>query len=165
MNRYHQLSQEERYTITFLLKRKKNLSEIARYLKRSKSTVSRELQRNRSHRDDGYRAEVAHRYATARRKRERRGSHFSEEQWKVVFTHLKRDWSPEQIVDHLKTTHPFSMSHETIYQYLLWDKRHGGNLYTHLRILTKRVRKRYGSRDSRGILPGKRHISESSIMH
>ncbi|WP_319476731.1 IS30 family transposase [Marispirochaeta aestuarii] len=159
MGKYHQLSQEERYTITFLLKRNNSLAEIARQLKRSKSTISRELRRNRSNHDDGYRAEVAHRYATARRKRERRRSHFSDDQWKVVFRHLRRDWSPEQIVDHLKRFHTFTMSHETIYQYLLWDKKHGGLLYKHLRIITKRVRKRYGSRDFRGILPGKRHIS------
>ncbi|WP_319476742.1 IS30 family transposase [Marispirochaeta aestuarii] len=159
MGKYHQLSQEEQYTITFLLRRNNSLAEISRQLKRSKSTISRELQRNRSNHDDGYRAEVAHQYATARRRRQRRRSHFSGGQWKVVFRHLRRDWSPEKIVDHLKRFHTFTMTHETIYQYLLWDKKHGGVLYKHLRIITKRVRKRYGSRDSRGILPGKRHIS------
>ena len=150
MGKYHQLSQEERYTITFLLKRNYSFAVIARHLNRSTSTISRELRRNRSNHDHCYRAEVAHRYATARRRRERRRTHFSDEQWGVVFQHLRRDWSPEQIVDHLKRFHTFTMSHETIYQYLLWDKRHGGVLYRHLRIITKRVRKRYGSRDSRG---------------
>jgi len=159
MNKYQQLSQEERYTITFLLKRKKSRAQIARELGRSASTISRELGRNRNTHDNGYRAEVAHSYATARRRRERRGSHFNPSQWNVVIKKLKNDWSPEQIVDYLKKYRNFTMSHETIYQYVLDDKKHGGSLYTHLRIMPKRRRKRRNSRDSRGILPGKRHIS------
>lgn len=43
----------------------------------------------------------------------------------------------------------------------MWhDKRCGGQLWTHMRQATKKCRKRYRSRDSRGRLPGKRHISE-----
>ena len=51
------------------------------------------------------------------------------------------------------------MSHETIYKYVLYDKKKGGSLYKDLRHVPKRRRKRYNSHDSRGILPGKRHIS------
>lgn len=117
------------------------------------------LGRNRNTHDNKYRAEVANGYAIARRRRERRGSHFSQLQWNIVVKLVKKDWSPEQIVDHLKNHQTFTMSHETIYQYILYDKKHGGDLYKHLRIMPKRRRKRYNSRDSRGILPGKRHIS------
>jgi IS30 family transposase len=53
----------------------------------------------------------------------------------------------------------FTVSHETIYRYILHDKWRGGTLFTHLRIMPKVRRKRYNTRDSRGILPGKRHIS------
>jgi transposase, IS30 family len=53
----------------------------------------------------------------------------------------------------------FTVSHETIYQFIYDDERHGGTLFKHLRIVTKTHRKRYRSRDSRGILPGKRHKS------
>ena len=35
----------------------------------------------------------------------------------------------------------------------------GGTLHVHLRRAKKRIRKRYGSYDSRGQLAGKRHIS------
>ena len=160
MNKYQQLSQSERYHITFLLVRKKSQAEIARELGRSPSTISRELQRNRSHHDNNYRAEVAHRYATARRRRVRRASHYTETQWKAVVRYLKLDFSPEQIVSQLKLHESFSMSHETIYQYILRDKKQGGTLYQHLRIMPKKRKKRYNSKDSRGILPGKRHISE-----
>jgi arginyl-tRNA synthetase len=81
MNRYHQLSQQERYTITSLLISRKADAEIARCLQRSPSTICRELARNRTHHDSNYRAELAHSYATARRRRVRRGSHFAAHQW------------------------------------------------------------------------------------
>jgi IS30 family transposase len=54
---------------------------------------------------------------------------------------------------------PFTISHETIYKYILHDKKNGGTLFTYLRIMPKARKKRYNSKDSRGILPGKRHIS------
>ena len=156
---YNQLSQEERYTITVLLKMHHSLSEIARIMNRSASTISRELSRNR--RPTGYYAAfVAHSYATARRHRTRRHSHFSQEQWSIVLCLLKQKFSPEQISNTLKRFNMFSISHETIYQYLLYDKRKGGSWYTHLRIVPKRRRKRYNTYDSRGRLAGKRPISE-----
>lgn len=43
---------------------------------------------------------------------------------------------------------------------VLKDKKAGGRLYAHLRIMSKKVRKRYNGKDSRGVLKGKRHISE-----
>ena len=159
MNRYHQLSQQERYTITSLLISRKSDAEIARCLRRSPSTICRELARNRTHHDSNYRAELAHSYATARRRRERRGSHFTAQQWQQVIFLLKEKWSPEQISNYLLRHADFTISHETIYKYILWDKKHGGTLFKHLRIMPKARRKRYNSRDSRGVLPGKRHIS------
>ena len=39
-------------------------------------------------------------------------------------------------------------------------KKHGGTLYTHLRIMPKIRRKHYNTRDSRGRLPGKRPIQD-----
>ena len=56
MRKYHQLSQEERYTITAYLRSHKSKAEIARKLKRSRSTITRELQRNRKPSDYIYRA-------------------------------------------------------------------------------------------------------------
>jgi len=161
MSKYHQLSQQERYMITALLRtRRVTHADIARELGRSPSTISRELARNRNTYDQGYRAEVAHIYATARRRRVRRGFRHSGEQWRVVVDLLKEEWSPEQISGRLKLEPAFDISHETIYQYVLADRKHGGMLYTYLRCASKKRRKRHNSHDSRGILPGKRHISE-----
>lgn len=54
------------------------------------------------------------------------------------------------------------ISHETIYRYIWRDWANGGFLFTFLRQHQKKRRKRYRSNDSRGVLPGKRHISERS---
>jgi len=135
------------------------MAEIAQAMGRSRSTITRELGRNRNTHDNVYRAEVANSYATARRRRERRGTRYTKAQWSLVVYYLRKKWSPEQISNHLESHASFSMSHETIYRYILKDKKKGGSLYSNLRIMPKLRRKRYNTKDSRGVLPGKRHIS------
>lgn len=66
----------------------------------------------------------------------------------------------EYTIQVIKRLALFSISYETIYQYLLYDKKKGGALYKHLRFVPKRRRKRYNSHDSRGRLDGKSYISE-----
>lgn len=161
--KYHQLTQEERYCITALLRTGRSQAEIAAELGRARSTISREMRRNATHHDGHYRAEKAQQYSTARRRRERRRSWFSAEQMAEIDRLLKKKWSPEQIADDLKKRDVCRISHETIYRHILRDKKQGGTLYTHMRIMSKKVRKRYNSKDSRGVLAGKRHISERPI--
>jgi len=79
---------------------------------------------------------------------------------KIVFHLLKKKWSPEQISIVLKRAEILSISHETIYKHILYDKKRGGTLYKHLRIMPKIRRKRYNTRDSRGRLQGKRAITD-----
>lgn len=159
MKKYTQLSQDERYTIADLSRRRCSNAEIAKAIGRHRSTIGRERRRNPNTHDGVYRAEVAHRYAVARRRRSRRGTHFSKSRWSLVTYYIQKKWSPEQVSAHLKKHTSFSISHETIYQYILRDKKRGGTLYSHLRIMPKQRRKRYNSKDSRGILRGKRHIT------
>lgn len=156
---YKQLSPEERYTIQALLKRHYSLSKIAEIVERSKSTISRELARNR--RSSGYyNPGIAQSYATARRKRCRRKTQFTTEQWALILSLLSKGLSPDQIRNTLLRFNLFSISHETIYQYLLHDKKHGGTWHKFLRNMPKRRRKRYKSYDSRGKLAGKRPITD-----
>jgi transposase, IS30 family len=56
MNKYHQLTREERYNITSLRMAGFSQAEIARRIGRSASTICRELQRNRTTHDGLYRA-------------------------------------------------------------------------------------------------------------
>jgi transposase, IS30 family len=160
MNKYHQLTQEERYRITAHRMAGCTQAEIARLLQRHPSTIGRELRRNATRHDGDYRAEKAHSYARARRRRCRRGARFSAEQMARVAQLLRSKWSAEQISGTLAATGEMRISTETIYRRIRWDKQAGGSLWRHTRIMSNQRRKRYRGPDSRGVLPGKRHISE-----
>lgn len=154
-----QITLEERYAINVMRKQRFSIRAIARELGRAPSTVSRELSRNR--RPTGrYNPDVADSYATARRRRSRRNTHFSADEWLLVEHLVALDWSPEQVSGWLRLHGILSISYETIYLMVFRDKKAGGDLWTHLRQATKKRRKRYRSHDSRGRLAGKRHISE-----
>jgi IS30 family transposase len=160
MGRYRQLSQEERYTIAALGESRRTNAEIARSIDRPACTVLRERRGNRCNSDGAYRASVAQGYSTARRWRERVGFRHTPQQWESVVQLLQKDWSPEQISNSLRLQGSFRISHQTIYKFLHNDRGDGGTLFKHLRCSRKLRRKRHNTKDSRGILPGKRHISE-----
>lgn len=160
MKPYSQLSQEERYFFSTLKARGVSIPRIAKELDRAPSTLYRELKRNIRPTTGYYQAYIADSYATARRRRSRRGSRFSKECWDLVVKLLAQEWSPEQISRYLSKNHLFSISFQTIYRIIRKDRRHGGTLFKFLRIMPKQRRKRYRSDDSRGILRGKRLISE-----
>ena len=163
MMEYQQLTLEERVLISHLLKQGLNPSQIAAQLGRHRSTISRELVRNRDHGYDScYRHSRAHSQAVARRRRSRRNRHYREKDFVIVRSYLRKDYSPEQIAGTIRRDKLMErrMSHETIYQYIWRDKAAGGQLWRHLRQSSKQRRKRYNKNDSRGRLAGKRHISE-----
>jgi len=152
---YTQLTQEQRYQIHSLLKMDHNQVEIAICLGVHKSTISRELRRNKGMR--GYRPKQAHQKAMSRKNHSR--NHIMLETWAVIEAKIRLEWSPEQVSDWLKRHAGVEISHEWIYQYVLADKHAGGTLYRHLRCQKKR-RKRYGSYDRRGKLPNRVSIEK-----
>lgn len=160
MKTYQQLSDDERYQIAAMRLRKFSLRAISRELGRSPSTISREIRRNAYPTDGRYKAVHACQMSSARRRRARRGSQFSMDEWLIVNELLRRKLSPMQIAGTLSRQRVLSISHETIYQHVWEDRRHGGDLHTHLRQALKKRRKRYGHYDSRGRLAGKRPITE-----
>ncbi len=153
---YTQLTQEERYQIQALMKAGHNQTEIAEILGRHKSTVSRELRRNRGLR--GYRPKQAHRLSVERRQSKSQ-PRIAPTHWERVEHLLREDWSPEQISLWLNDEAGIQISHEWIYQYVLQNKSMGGNLYHHLRCQKQR-RKRYGSYSRRGQLVNRVSIDE-----
>lgn len=157
---YHQLTQDERYLISNGVRLNCSQRELAALLGRSPSTICRELRRNATAHDGLYRAAKAHSYAMARRRRSRRGAQFSDQVLRQVDACLRQRLSPEQIVGLFRAKGRLVPSHETIYRRLRHDKRSGGTLWRSTRILSKVGRKRYRSRPARGVLLGKRHISE-----
>jgi IS30 family transposase len=160
---YHQITFEERYTVGLLRQRGLSRAAIARVLQRHRSTIGRELQRNRAHSDGTYRPPLADWYARGRRSRSRRNRRFSPAEWARIQTLLREDWSPEQVAGWLRRRGELAISHETIYRYIWAEKRAGGTLFRHLRCARKQRRKRYGRYDSRGHLAGKRPISARPV--
>jgi IS30 family transposase len=145
---YKQLAREQRYQIYALMKAGLSQTAIARIIGVHKSTISREMRRNRGLR--GYRPKQAHRFAEHRRAKAAK-PRISSETWSLVVFLLRDDWSPEQISGWLAKEYRIRVSHESIYLFILKNKRQGGNLHLHLRCRRQR-RKRYGSTNSRGQL-------------
>jgi IS30 family transposase len=118
--------------------------EIARRLGVSKSTVSRELRRNRF--VDGYQPAAAQMLCTSRRRAAGK-RRIREDTVFFVEAALNWLWSPEQIsaVGHIIGR---PVSHEWIYQHVTCDKAEGGELYKLLRQGKRRYRKGYGKKRS-----------------
>jgi IS30 family transposase len=161
--KYRQLTSHDRYILSALKKQGLKIQQIADHLGFHRSTIYRELQRNSCHVTDGaYRPSKAERRTRARRSRSRRNRHYTDDDFRIVRQLLRKKWSPEQIVGHIRRFGLMDrqISHETIYQYIWRDKANGGSLWTYLCQSPKRRRKRYRAYDSRGRLADKRHISE-----
>jgi IS30 family transposase len=163
MKPYHQITARERYALMALQVAGLCPAAIARVLGRDRSTITRELQRNRTQHDGYYRPQLAEWYARGRRSRSRRNQRFTAQQWARVDALVREDWSPEQIAGWCRRHRVLSISHETIYRHVWTDRANGGRLHEHLRGARKRFRKRYGQYDSRGRLAGKRAIATRPV--
>jgi IS30 family transposase len=158
MRNYTQLTREQRYQIYALMKAGLCQTEIAKVIGVHKSTISRERRRNRGLR--GYRPKQAHHFAEIRRAKTAR-ARISPDTWILVERLLREDWSPEQVSGWLFSEYQRTVSHEWIYQFVLKNKRQGGDLYQHLRCKKQR-RKRYGSTNYRGRIPDRISIDQRS---
>lgn len=148
MNKYHQLTETERYHIYGLKRAGFSISAIAKEVNRHKSTISREFKRNVNKR--GWRPKLAHQLACSRKTIKAR-KRIPLPAWDTVTQYLKKNWSPEQISGRLKRELNISISHEWIYQFIYQDKAKGGHLYRYL-CRKKRYRKRNGVYETRGKL-------------
>ena len=153
MSLYTQLTQEQRYQIYAFLKAGFSQSAIAIEINVHKSTICRELQRNRGLK--GYRPKQAHLKATNRRQDAAKYVKLTPKIITLVNSLIRQDFSPDQVSGSLKRNHGVMISHETIYRHLLADKANGGSLYKHLRRSNRKRKKRYGSRNIRGQIPGR----------
>src|SRR6266852_3788652 len=153
---YTQLTREQRYQIYALMKAAHNQSQIAAIIGCHKSTISRELRRNRRQQD--YYPNQSHQLAR-RRQRHCHGARIPVQTWQQVELLLRQQWSPEQITGRLKLERQRAVSPERIYLYVYADKRRGGTLHRHLRS-QKKQRKRYGGYIRRGQIPNRISIEQ-----
>ena len=122
MGYYTQLSVTDRRRLYVFLEMGLSVSDIARKLSRHRSTIYREISRNKEL--GSYLPIIAHQKALERNKNgrtsklERNGVLRD-----YVIRSLKKGWSPEQIsgrMKHQKLT--FYLSHESIYRYIYQSK-------------------------------------------
>ena len=124
----HRLSQEERTTMMRLLDRGAGQAEVARAIGRHRSTISRELKRNRNA-DGDYHASMAHARAAQRACRPKRFKLAEHPMLDQITDWLEQGWSPKLISSWLSHTYPGDrlrqVSHETVYQCLYVQTRGG----------------------------------------
>jgi len=155
MGSYTQLTYNQRYHIYTFMKGGYCQTEIAKIIGVHKSTIGREIKRNRG--EKGYRHKQAHKLAIERRDKSQ--SRITNEDWGLIEKLICLDWSPEQISEYCREERELQISHEWIYQYIYHDKHNGGTLWKHLRCHKKR-RKRNGSYEKRGQIPNRVWIDE-----
>ena len=148
--RYKHLSQIERSQIHSLMKAQHTITQIAELLGRHKSTVSRELRRNA-----GFLGNCPKQVCELALKRSESSRNASTIAWvkEQAKALLQLQWSPEQIAGQLP------VSHETLYQHVYAQQKHGGDLRKNLHC-QKQKKKRYASgRNRRRKISNRRSLS------
>lgn len=139
---YKHFTLEERECLQKLLENGETIRFIARSLGRSPSSVSREINRNKS--KNGYHHWRAHSITIARRRTHRRKLTPDSDDWKYITEKLELYWSPEQICGRWELEHgkkpDFSVS--LIYRYVKQRAFPGIQRKTHLRRRGKLYRPR-----------------------
>jgi len=131
MKEYTQLTQPQRYEISALHIVGQGPTQIARIVGVHRTTISRELKRNRS--PNGYYPQAAHQRSQKRWTDRSHPLKWTGRCRRIVESKLRHEWSPEQIAGWLGQNETFSISHERIYPHIYRDRDRGGRLHTHLR--------------------------------
>lgn len=92
------------------------------------STIFRKLNRNMGER--GYRPKQAHNKVLERKRQKRVFVKITETLKDRIVKYVCKKWSPDQISNYLKKKNIF-VSHESIYQLILKDKKAGETLFTY----------------------------------
>lgn len=144
MKKYKQLTSEQRYAIYLALQKGISKSKIAESIQVDRSTVYRELNRNKN-KSGGYSWRLAQEMAEERK--ERLPGNKSTPEWikQKVIRLIRKDWSPKQISGYLLKFKQLSISHETIYKWIREDRNNGGDLYKHCRHKLKYRKRVVGS--------------------
>jgi IS30 family transposase len=158
---YHQLTYEQRCQISTLKQSGFSQIEIAKQIGVSQSTISREIKRNQK--GAFYRFSKAHKRSVTRRKyASSRAYKLNTSAINFILQALHDcDASPKQIAGRMKLEQPeYAVSHETIYRFIIKDKRKGGVLHSHLRRRGKKYNKRLAKTAGRGLIPGRVDIDQ-----
>lgn len=135
MLKYKQINLEERENIYQLRKSGISMTDIGKLLGRNKSTISREISRNKSAKL-GYLPDRANNLNKGRKNRNLSKIEKHPFLKKYIIDRLSLDkWSPEMIAGRMKLEKiPIRVSHETIYQYIYSYLGQKQKLYQHLML-------------------------------
>lgn len=158
------LTLEQRYKIEIYRNLGSSISEIADFVGKDNSVISREIKRNADQRSGIYKASLADRKAKFRHKTKHKKCTLIAEVEVNILYYLTQDLSPEQIVGRAKIDRAKMVSIERIYQYIWENKRRGGVLYQHLRTKGKKYKKRGDLKDKRGVIAGRVDISQRPLI-
>ena len=140
---YIHLTQEDRVVLGALLRAGHTQAEIARQLNKHRSTIGRELTRNRSPNKSGYHAAQARLLTTERRRvanqRCRKLSSNKQLQQAIERKLTKRHWSPEEFAGRVG-----GVSHPTIYRWIYEER---PDLKKHLRHCGSKWRRKHGTKE------------------
>src|SRR5690349_7128574 len=170
---YRQLELNERRTLFRLVEARRPVGEMAERLGRHRSTVYRELGRNRVELEPWLRRYRYHEHAyfegyfprtaqdLARERRRRLGKLRRDAGLRAyVVGKLRACWSPQQIAGRLKREAPdrASVCHETIYRHVYGPEGRRDDLYRHLPKARRRRGRRYGRKRRSAPIPRERWI-------
>jgi len=117
--KYQHFSIEERESLQYMWWDRKSIRSMAKALKRSPSSISRELKRNFPSCRNTYTPRVAQERALAKRKCRGRTDRLKNDKIRrYVIFHLKKRWPPEQISGKIEEHIGEKISHEAIYSFI-----------------------------------------------
>ena len=157
---YHHLTRDQRCQLYTLNGSGESTTNTAEVLGVHRSTLYRELSRNKGQR--GYRYQQAHEKALERKKVVSGNRlKMTPELIILIESKLRLQWSPEQISGWLKRRNSNeAVSHESIYRHIWRDKQENGDLYRELRHHGKKYNKRGSGKSGRGCIPRRIDIAE-----
>jgi transposase, IS30 family len=152
---YSHLSTTERFTLyQYRTIDALTMEEVALKMKRSKSTISRELKRNRVN-ETLYLPDTAQLKMESRREPSKeRYMSVNESTIEQIKQRLELYHSPEQVCGRMKHEGLESVSHETVYQMIYANHQGLGEYRQYLRQGQKKRRRRKGIYQKRGSIPG-----------
>jgi len=160
MKKIRRINYDDRNKIKTLLDQGESISSIAKKVGFHKSSISREIRKNRGER--GYRYEQAHKKSVHRQAWRKNPRKLDEDLCAKIEEKIRLYWTPETIANRFKLENCRSVCSETIYKYIYKNQKSEGDLWSFLPRAHRKRNKRLKSRDTRGKIPNTRSIHKRS---
>lgn len=158
MKVYNQIKFEERKSLYVMKKNGSSVKEIAEVSGRHRSSIYRELARNKDI-QMGYLPDTAQKKAVERKNKQKPKLDKNEQVKQFVMSGLKDRLSPELIAGTMRVNHPpLSISTETIYQYVYSEEGNRLGLYHFLEKGRSKRNKLKGRTPRKSIIPNRTSI-------